>query len=125
MKKVLGIVQFLLMFGFIALSLCYELFDLTHTHLVFALIVISIVFILMTVYVYKKYGDTKLTLFYAVESIVFVVTSLLDTFEIIEFQTYIVINLVVDGIGFWLENKQETTEDCNAGDGTVYRSENS
>ena len=105
MKILLGLVQSVLMVSFFALSFFSELFELTNTHLFIVLIVISIIFILLTFYEYKKYNNTKLAFWGTVECIIFIVTSLLDTFEIIEFQTYVTINLFVDGVGFWLDGK--------------------
>ena len=105
MKKIFGLVQLMLIYGFIALSFFQEGLNITNTYLLIVLLVISIICILISVYEYKKYGNNKLALWDIIELIVFIITSLLDTYGIIEFETYFTINLVVDGIDFWLEEK--------------------
>lgn len=106
MKKLLDLIQLILMYGFIALSFFQDQLEFTNTHMLIALLSISLICILLSIYSYKKYGNTKLAFWDAVEFIIFIVTSLLDTYEIIEFQTYFTINIVVDGIDFWLQEKR-------------------
>ena len=107
MKKLLGLIKLVLIYGFIGISFFQDRLNLTNAYLLIILLIISMVNILLDIYEYKKYGKCKLAFWNVVEDIVFIVTSLLDTYGIIEFETYVTINLIVDGIDFWLNEKLE------------------
>ena len=105
MRKIINVTPFLLMLLFFALTFFQEYLNLNRIHLFAVLAFITMINIVLIVFEYKKYGDTKLAFWNSLDFIIFIITSLLDTLGIIEFKTYVAINLVVDGIDFWLEEK--------------------
>lgn len=103
MNKLISLGPTVLMITYFILTLFQHKLKINQKQLMFILLVVSVLCVLFFVIDFKKSKEKKLALLDCVNYTIFVISSMLETFNIIDTYTYITLNLTVDAIDFFID----------------------